>query len=240
LDGSAWVGGVRVQGPRKSEWRTQYQYLDENYELMGHHKVEHYPTNFHGIQTQLTVPIGHGSAKAVLYRLHQLDTNTRAGDTIFGDSYFPALPDSTRGDITMYRVGGDYDFGKSRDGLPKVSAYLEQAFFRKDAPDSGDNDIDKTVTNWNLLVSQPILTGLTVELGYRLVTAGGRWQAMRFHHRQTIPEVALTYRVKKQDKDQFRLTALYHRYDVVDSIAASSGQNNYAAHQMIVEVYWVV
>lgn len=239
LDGSAWVGGVRLVGPWKSEWRTQYQYLDENYELMGHHKVEHYPTNFHGVQTALTVPFKHGSVKTILYRLHQLDTNTRAGDTIFSDSYFPALNESARGDITMYRVGGEYDLGKHREGLPKVSAYLEQAFFRKDAPDSADNDIDKTVTNWNLLVSQPVVQGLTLELGYRLVTASGRWQAMRFHHRQGIPEVALAYRIKEKDKDRFRVTALYHRYDFVDSIAASSGQNNYAAHQMLMEVYWV-
>ena len=239
LRGAAGLGGIRLLGPRKSEWRAQYQYLGENYELMGHHKTEHYPTNFHGLQTTLTVPVGHGSVKALLYRLHQLETNTRLGDTIFGDSYFPALADSARGDITAYRLGGDYDLGKYRDGLPKLSAYLEQAHFQKDAPDAGDNDIDKTVTNWNLLLGQPLMPHLTLELGYRLVTANGRWQAMRFHHRQGIPEVALSYRVREKDHDRFRVTAQYHRYDFVDSIAASAGQNNYQAHQMIVEVYGV-
>jgi len=238
LDGSAWVGGVRLLGPWKSEWRTQYQYLDENYELMGHHKVEHYPTNFHGVQTSLSVPIKSGSIKTILYRLHQLDTNTRAGDTIFGDSYFPALADSARGDITMYRLGGDYDLGKHHEGLPKLSAYVEQAFFRKNAPDTANNDIDKTVTNWNLVVGQPIAKRLVLELGYRLVTASGRWQAMRFHHRQGIPEVALTYRIKDKEKDQLRMTAMYHRYAFVDSIAASAGNNNYEAHQVMMEVWW--
>lgn len=239
LDGSAWVGGIRLAGPWKSEWRAQYQYLDENYELMGHHKIEHYPTNFHGVQTSLSVPIKHGSLKTIYYRLHQIDTNTRAGDTIFGDSYFPALADSTRGDITMYRVGGEYDLGRHQAGLPKLSAYLEQAFFRKDAPDSGDNDVDKSVTNWNALVTQPLLKGLSMEVGYRLVTASGRWQAMRFHHRQGIPELSLSYRIKDKEKDQFRLTAIYHRYDFVDSIAASTGRNNYEAHQALVEMHWV-
>jgi hypothetical protein len=239
LDGSAWVGGARLVGPAKSEWRAQYQYLDENYELMGHHKVEHYPTNFHGLQGSITLPIQHGSVKAVLYRLHQLDTNTRAGDTIFGDSYFPALADSKRGDITVYRVSGEYDLGKSREGLPALSTYLEQAFFRKDAPDSADNDIDKVVTNWNILMSQPVLRHLRVELGYRLVAASERWQAMRFHHRQALPELALSYRVKEGGKDKIRVTALYHWYDFVDSIAVSSGRNNYGAHQVIVEAFWL-
>ena len=238
LNGNAWVGGVRLLGPWKSEWRTQYQWLGENYELMGHHKTEHYPTNFHGVQTTFSIPVGRGSAKAILYRLHQLETNTRAGDTIFGDSYFPALADSARGDITMYRVGGDYDLGAHRAGLPKVGAYLEQALFQKDAPDTGNNDIDKTVTNWNLLLSQPVMERLTLELGYRLVTASGRWQAMRFHHRQGIPEVAIAYRVKDKGQDQFRVTAVYHRFDFVDSIAASAGNNNYEAHQMLAEVWW--
>lgn len=242
LDGSAWIGGLRVRGPWKTEWRGQYQYLDENYELMGHHKVEHYPTNFHGVQTSLTVPVGLGSVKALLYRLHQLDTNTRTGDTIFGDSFFPALANSKRGDITMYRVGGEYDLAKRRRALPKYSAYLEQAFFRKDAPDTANNDIDKTVTNWNFLISQPLGQGFTVELGYRLVMASGRWQALRFHHRQGIPEIALQYRVKDpaaKEKDQLRVSAMYHRYDFVDSIAASVGNNNYEAHQVLLEVWWV-
>ena len=239
LNGNAWVGGFRLLGPWKSEWRTQYQYLGENYELMGHHKTEHYPTNFHGLQTTLSVPIKHGSVRTTLYRLHQIETNTHPGDTIFGDSFFPALADSKRGDITVYRVAGEYDLGKHRKGLPRLSTYLEQALFQKDAPDSANNDIDKTVTNWNVLVGQPILKDLTLELGYRLVTASGRWQAMRFHHRQGIPEVALTYRIKEKDKDRFRLTALYHYYDFVDSIAASAGNNNYQAHQMIMEVYWI-
>lgn len=239
LTGNAWVGGLRLLGPWKSEWRTQYQWMGENYELMGHHKAEHYPTNFHGVQSALTIPIRRGSLKAVLYRLHQIETNTRPGDTIFGDSYFPALNGSKRGDITVYRVGGDHDLGSHHQGLPKLSAYLEQAFFRKDAPDSADNDIDKTVTNWNVLVSQPVMKRLNLELGYRLVTASGRWQTMRFHHRQGIPEVAVSYRIKERDTDRFRLTALYHRYNFVDSIAASSDNNNYSAHQMIVEVYGV-
>ncbi len=240
LDGSAWVAGVRLLGPAKSEWRTQYQYLDENYELMGHHKTEHYPTNFHGIQTSLTVPIPNGSVKGVLYRLHQIDTNTRAGDTIFGDSYFPALADSQRGDITVYRVAGDYDVGQHDARLPKLSTYLEQAVFRKDAPDGANNDIDKVVTNWSVVVTQPLVEGLSLDLGYRLVKASGRWQALRFHHRQGIPEVALTYRVKAHDKDRFRFSAIYHRYDFVDSLAASAGGNNYDAHQVLLECWWVL
>ncbi len=237
LYGSAWVGGVRLAGPRTIEWRGQYQYLGENYELMGHHKTEHYPTNFHGVQTSLTVPIARGSLKAALYRLHQIETNTRPGDTIFGDSYFPALADSKRGDITVYRVAGEYDLGRHQRGLPRLSTYLEQAVFRKDAPDAASNDIDKTVSSWSAVLSQPILAGVTLELGYRLVRATGRWQAMRFHHRQGIPEIALSYRIRDRDRDVVRVTALYHRYGFLDSIAASQGNNNYEAHQMILEAY---
>ena len=34
-------------------------------------------------------------------------------------------------------------------------------------------------------------------------------------------------------------TALHNCSDVAESIAASAGNNNYQAHQMIVEVYWI-
>lgn len=237
---NAWVGGLRVLGPWKTELKTQYQWIGEDYELMGHHKSEHYPSNFHGVNAALTVPVSRAATlKGIIYRLHQIETATNADDTLFGDSFYPSLANSKRGDITMYRVEGSYDLGKHREGLPKLSTYLEQAFFRKDAPDSANNDIDKTVANWNVWATQPIVKNLVLEGGYRLVTASGRWQAMRFHHRQTIPEVALSYRIKEKDKDRFRVTALYHRYDFVDSIAASAGNNNYEAHQMIVEVFWV-
>ena len=51
-----------------------------------------------------------------------------------------------------------------------------------------------------------------------------------------MTRMALSYRVKAKDKDRFRMTALSHRDDFVDSFAASSGNNNDQAHQMIVEV----
>ncbi|MBI4341051.1 MAG: hypothetical protein HY598_02070 [Candidatus Omnitrophica bacterium] len=239
LGGNAWVGGLRLAGPRKIEWRGQWQYIGENYDLMAYRKIEHYPSNLHGLHTSLSIPVGDGAVKGLLYRLHQIDTNTRPGDAIFGDSYFPALAESERGDLTAYRLGVDYDLGKRQDGWPKLIAYVEQAHFQKDAPDAANNDIDKYVTAWNLAVAQPLpVAGLTLEGSWRLVTAAGRWQAMRFHHRQILPEVALTYRIMEQGKEKFRAVALYHYYDFLDSIAASSGNNNYQANQMTVEVSW--
>ena len=239
--GNAWVGGARLTGPWKSEWRTQYQWIGENYDLMGYHKVEHYPSNFQGVQTSVGAAIKDGSAKLTVYRLYQLDTNTRPNDTVFGDSYFPALNASKRGHITAYRAETEYDLGKAHPGLPKLATYLEQVFFRKSAPNAVNNDIDKTVSNWSVVLSQPLLGGLTLDMGYRLVRASGRWQAMRFHHRQGMPEVALQYRIKDKTgkADRLRITALYQRYDFVDSIAASAGHNNYEAHQLVTEVQWI-
>ncbi len=241
LLGNSWVAGLRLLGPAKSELKTQYQYVGENYDLMAYHKVEHYPSNFHGINTAASVPLGKANLKAIFYGLRQIETNTHPGDLIFGDSYFPALAGSKRGNIFVYRLGGDYDLGKHREGLPKLSAYLEQAHFQKDAPDQANNDIDKIVTNWELLVTQPLVENLILETGARLVSATGRWQTMRFHHRQLIPECALTYRLKdkKTGKEAFRAMALYHYYDFEDAIAASDGNNNYQAHQMTLEVAWV-
>lgn len=226
-----------MAGPHKAEGRLQYQVLEENYELLGTHKTEHYPTNFRGVHSAVTVPLGPATAKALLYLLRQIDVSTHAGDTIFGDSYFPSVAGSAQGDILAWRLGGEYDFSRRREGLPKAAAYLEQARFRKDAPDTAENDIDKAVTNLSLLVTQPVAGGWSVEAGYRLVSATGRWQAMRFHHRQGIPELAVSYRRREQDKDRLRCTAMYQRYDFVDSIAASAGANNYEAHQLLVEVY---
>lgn len=90
---------------------------------MGHHKTEHDPSHFHGAQTTCTVSIQRGSVKTILYRLHQIDTHTHAGDTIFGDSYCPALSNSKCSDITVCRIGGDHALAKPHEGLPTFSAY---------------------------------------------------------------------------------------------------------------------
>ncbi len=231
---NAWVGGARFLGPRKTELKAQYQRVGEDFELMGHHKTEHYPSNFHGLNASMTIPIGKAATlKGVLYHLHQIDTSTNADDTVFGDSFFPSVANSKRGGITMYRLSADYDFGTHDTHLPQLTAYYEQAQFRKDSP-TGANDIDKTVRSLNVLILQPLITDLTLELGFRHVMATGRWQAMRFHHRQDIPEVALSYQRGKN----LRATLLYHWYDFVDSIPASAGRNNYAAQQILCEVFF--
>lgn len=231
---NAWVGGARLLGPGKTELKAQYQWVGEDYELMGHHKTEHYPSNFHGPNVSLTVPVGRAMAlKGIIYQLHQIETATNADDTVFGDSFLPSVSNSERGDITMWRLGADYDFGKHHVGLPKLITYAEEAHFRKNAPDSANNDIDKTVWNLNALLTQPLTAGLNLELGLRHVIANGRWQAMRFHHRQTIPEVGVTY---KSGKD-VHATLLYHWYHFTDSTPASLGRNNYEAQQILCELF---
>lgn len=229
LDGTAAVGGVALKGPRKIEAKAQYQWLGENYDLIGTHKVEHYPTNLRGIQTEANVPIGHGNLKGILYYLKQMETNTRTGDTIFGDSYFPALANSRPGSITMWKLSGET--GPWR--RIKLKGRLEQAHFRKDAADDADNDIDKLVTNFTLGPSVALTEHLSLEASLRHLIATGRWQSMRFHHRQEIPELGLTYR-KGND---LRATLIYHWYSFDDSISAI-GSNDYDGQQWIGEFLW--
>src|SRR3989338_3287803 len=55
--GDALVAGVLLKCPKGYELKGQYQRLEENYDLMAYHKTEHYPTNFQGLNLQLTAPI---------------------------------------------------------------------------------------------------------------------------------------------------------------------------------------
>ena len=225
LDGTALVGGVALKGPRKMEGKLQYQWLGENYDLIGTHKVEHYPTNLRGIQAEALVPIGHGNLKGILYYLKQMETNTRTGDTIFGDSYFPALANSKRGSIAMWKLSGETGAWR---GL-KLKGYLEQAHFRKDALEDSD-DIDKTVTNLTLGPAFSTTPQLSIEVALRHLIATGRWQGMRFHHRQEIPEFSLTY---TKGKD-LRATLIHHWYTFTDSIS-STASNDYDGQHWIAE-----
>ncbi len=228
LDGTAVVGGVALKGPHKTEAKLQYQWLGENYDLIGTHKTEHYPTNLRGIQSELAIPLGKGSLKGILYHLQQMDTNTRTGDTIFGDSYFPALANSKPGTITMGRLGGETGTWNKM----KLKGYVEQAHFRKDALADSD-DIDKGVTNVSLSTQFALTPRLSIEAGLRHLLSTGRWQTMRFHHRQEIPEFALSY---SKDKE-LRATLIYHWYDFTDSIA-SNGSNHYEGEQLLAEFLW--
>ncbi len=229
LDGTAIIGGVALKGPHHTEGKIQYQWMGEHYDLIGTHKTEHYPTNFRGIETEGSVPIGAGVLKGALYYLKQMETNTRTGDTIFGDSYFPALANSTPGTVLVWRLVGD----TATWHRVKFKGYLEQARFRKDALSDAD-DIDKRVTS---VAFGPVVTmtpRLSLEASFRHLIATGRWQAMRFHHRQEIPEVSLTYR----RGEHLRASLIYHWYDFVDANPAASGENNYHGHQLLTEVFW--
>ncbi len=230
LDGTAVVGGLALKGPHKSEAKVQYQWLGENYDLIGTHKTEHYPTNLRGVQGDFTVPILQKSAvKGVIYHLQQMETNTKTGDTIFGDSYFPALPNSKPGKITVWRLGGETGPWQR----VKFNSYLEQAHFSKDALADAD-DINKWVTNVAAGATFLLTDQLSLEASLRHLMATGQWQTMRFHHRQEIPEFSLVYQKGKN----LRASIIYHWYDFVDSIGASSGENNYQGHQVIAELLY--
>lgn len=229
LDGTAAVAGVALQGPRKTEAKAQYQWMGENYDLIGTHKAEHYPTNFRGIQTDVSIPIGQGLIKGVLYHLKQMETNTKTADTLFGDSYFPALANSKPGTITMGRLG--CETGSWR--RIKLKGYVEEAHFRKVAQADADN-INKYVTSISIGPSISVTEHLSMDASLRHLIATGRWQAMRFHHRQEIPEVSASY---TQGKD-LRASLIYHWYDFIDSNPASSGENNYRGHQVLAEFLW--
>ncbi|MBI4314120.1 MAG: hypothetical protein HY594_04815 [Candidatus Omnitrophica bacterium] len=229
FDGTAAVGGLAFKGPRKTEAKVQYQWLGENYDLIGTHKTEHYPTNFRGIQGETTVPVGKGAFRGTVYHLRQMETNTRTGDTLFGDSYFPALANSKPGTITTWRMEGETGpWHRTR-----LRGYLEQAHFRKDAL-ADANDIDKRVINLAVGPSIALTPQFSIDVSLRHLIAAGRWQTMRFHHRQEIPEFGLTYARGKN----LRASLIYHRYEFVDSNPASSGGNNYRGNQILAEVLW--
>ncbi len=229
LDGTGVVGGVALKGPHKTEGKIQYQWMGENYDLIGTHKVEHYPTNFRGIQTEGAAPVGKGIVKGIFYYLKQMETNTRAGDTIFGDSFFPALANSRPGAISAWKVSGET--GPWR--RVKLRGYLEQAHFRKDSQTDAD-DIAKRVTNLTFGPAFALTPRISLEASLRHLIAAGRWQTMRFHHRQEIPELSLTCR-KGED---LRATLIYHWYTFRDSIGVSAGDNNYEGHQLLAEFLW--
>ncbi|MBI3332463.1 MAG: hypothetical protein HYZ93_00010 [Candidatus Omnitrophica bacterium] len=229
LNGTGVVTGAAFKGPRKTEAKVQYQWMGENYDLIGTHKSEHYPTNLRGIESDVNVPIGEGAIKGVLYHLKQMETNTRTGDTIFGDSYFPALANSKPGTITVGRLAGETGSWHRI----KLKGYVEEARFRKVAQADADN-INKYVTNISAGPSFSVTEHLSIDADLRHLIATGRWQAMRFHHRQEIPELGISY---SRDKD-LRATLIYHWYDFVDSNPSSSGENNYQGHQILAELLW--
>ena len=229
LDGTGVVGGLALKGPHKIEGKVQYQWMGENYDLIGTHKSEHYPTNFRGIEADASVPINQILLKGIVYHLRQMETNTKTGDTLFGDSYFPALQNSKPGRITVGRLGAEANPWQK----VKLKGYIEGAQFRKEAPAASD-DIDKWVTNVSLGVGVNLTEHLSCEAGIRHFIATGHWQTMRFQHRQEIPELSLSYAKGKN----LRATLIYHWYSFVDSIDASSGNNNYEGHQLLAEVLW--
>src|SRR3989338_791853 len=212
------------------ELKGQYQRLEENYDLLAYHKTEHYPTNFQGLNLQLTAPITNEiKLKGIVYYLEQIDAATTAADTLFGDSFFPSVANSNRGTIGVERLAADW---KVTEEL-FLNGYVEHAQFRKNE-DPITNVIDKDVYNFYGGVTLNITKELYLEAGFRHFFSVGNWQTMNFRSYQDIPEAAVGYKI---DKDKHALL-IYHYYDFQDSNAVSQGNNDYHGHQVLFEIKW--
>lgn len=226
--GRAFVAGLSLKCPKGYEIKGQYQKLEENYDLMAYHKTEHYPGNTQGLNIQSTLPLTDAlTLKTVVYYLEQISTSTTADDTIFGDSFFSSAPGSKKGTIGVERAGGELKL-TSRLSL---NGYVEHAKFRKDTPLVSGN-IDKDVYNFYGNITYGITQQLYVQGSFRDFFSVGNWQTMNFQSYQTISEAAVGYKV---DKDHDALL-MYHYINFTDNIGVAAGRNDYAGHQIILEI----
>ena len=225
---NAYVAGTLIKLPHKYEVKTQYQHVEENYDLMAIHKSEHYPTNSHGANVQVTVPATDNlKFKGTFYALQQLDITNPAGDTLFGDSFFPALANSEKGRIQVQRLSGDWKLN------PKLSfnGYVEHARFKKKAATS-PTSIDKDVYNFYTNLVYALMDKLNLELGFRHFQSLGEWQAMSFDSYQDIPEIAVTYKFNKESSAHL----IYHYYNFEDENTVAQGRNDYYGNQLMLDV----
>ncbi len=226
--GNAYVAGLSLKHPQGYELKGQYQRLEENYNLMAYHKVEHYPTNFDGLNIEGTLPVSDTfKLKGVLYFLEQLDTVTTTADTLFGDSYFVSAAGSDSGTISVARLAGEWKPVKEL----VINGYVENAKFRKTAA-TATASIDKDVYNYHIDATWNLTKEWYVEGGYRHFFSVGNWQTMNFRSYENIYEGGMGYKI---DKDK-RATFIYHYLDFDDNNGASAGLNDYKGHQFIVEV----
>lgn len=227
-NGNAYIAGLALKNPKGYELKGQYQRLEENYDLMAYHKVEHYPTNFEGVDIEGTLPVcSTFKLKGILYYLEQIDTAVSATDTLFGDSYYASAAGSDPGTISVARLAGEWKPVKEL----AITSYVENSKFRKTAA-TASQSIDKDVYNYYADAVLNITKEWYVEGGYRHFFSVGNWQTMGFRSYENIYEAGMGY---KLDKDK-RATFIYHYLDFDDNNGASAGLNDYKGHQFIVEV----
>lgn len=222
----AWIGGLQWQ-PEDTELAVQYQALGENYDLIGSHKSEEYPSNYRGVVARLTRKIGGGVAlRAISAWLRQQRTRNEPGDTIFGDPYYAAT-DSRRGKIDLQKL--------ELDGVPAgpltIRAYVEHVSFRKSA-DLPSLDVDKDVWNAYAQAGLPLGPKARVEGAYRRFFSTGEWDAAGFDAYQDVYEAAFEYRFTK---DRFLLVILQRTF-YRDDNARAAGLNDYDADQLIAQL----
>lgn len=226
--GNATIAGLSLKHAKGYELKGQYQRLEENYNLMAYQKVEHYPTNFDGLNVEGALPVCDSlKLKGVLYFLEQLDTVTSSSDTLFGDSYYVSASGSASGTISVVRLAAEWKPVKEL----VVNAYVENAKFRKSAA-TATASIDKDVFNTHADAVWNLTKEWYVEGGYRHFFSVGNWQTMNFRSYENIYEAGMGYKLSK-DK---RATLLYHYLDFDDNNGASAGLNDYKGHQFIFEI----
>lgn len=222
----AWIGGVQWK-PGSAEASVQYQALGENYDLIGSHKSEEYPSNYHGVVARASRRLpGDLVVRAVAAWLRQERTRNAPGDTLFGDPYYAAT-DSRRGKVHLQKL----ELEGSPVGSLKARAYVEHVSFRKSA-DLPTLDVDKDIWNAYTQVGLPIGAKARVEGSYRHFFSTGEWDLAVFDSYQDTLEAAFEYRFTK---DRF-LLVIFQRTLFRDDNRFAAGLNDYDADQLIAQL----
>lgn len=222
----AWVGGVQWQSAG-TELAVQYQRLGENYDLIGSHKSEEYPSNYRGVAARLSRKLGESAvARVVTAWLRQEQTRNAPGDTLFGDPYYAAT-DSNRGKADVQKL--------ELDGLPvgplHIRAYVERVVFRKSAV-VPTLDVDKSV--WNAYAASALQIGpkARIEGSCRRFLSSGEWDTADFDAHQDVFEAAFEYRYAPERS----LLVIFQRTLYRDDNPPAAGLNDYDANQLIAQL----
>lgn len=225
---AAYVAGTVLRLPRGYKLKAQYQRLEENYDLMGYHKKEHYPGNSEGVSAWLSGPLGPAASfKVSVLHARQIDTETTTDDTLFGDGYFASDSGSGRGTIGAQRIEVDWRIcsGATFRGI------VEHASFRKESA-AASRGVDKDVYNFYGSFLVPLTDRLSLRGGLRHFFSVGDWQGTPFRAYQDAPEAAIVYKLDPQR----RASLIYHRIEYQDNTGQARGQNDYDGHQVLAEV----
>ena len=243
--GAGWMAGIGgkvglLDARNATEYAVEYKHVSPNYDPMGFHKNEHYPSNYSGVWLRLVQRFPNGRVLLSYLTHRQLNpAMTPLGSVDANLDVFFNVPGNTRpGTVSTFSADGQYRV----PGWPLAFTLgYENARHRLS---SSVADVQKMVDQWYAGVRVPLATGFWLDLTGHDFHIGGHWnqpasttaQTVSYAVHQVVPRIGVNWQWARDSRLWIQYSPMQYRDSSVVNGLPTAGVADWNNRQWLIEL----